>query len=119
MLRLRALLNVHDLRVHYIRLGIKGESSFEREILDKTNHCQIWGYADGQGGKSFGPEILSGLAHRTHFKPYGIASYDRLGPGYSPNRYKLPNFMKQNGWCHLELMERHKLTYSFFYFSIP
>ncbi|PPQ65698.1 hypothetical protein CVT24_012116 [Panaeolus cyanescens] len=83
--------------------GINGESSFEREILDKTDYCQIWGYDFSV--KSFGPEISRALAHRTHFKAFGLAGSDKDGPRDHPKMYKLETLMKQNGHDFIDILK--------------
>lgn len=90
----------HVRRTYTERLtGINLESSFEAEILDNTDHCQIWGYDFSV--KSFGPEIPRSRAHRTHFQAVGLAGSDKTGPNDDPKMYTLESLMKLNGTHHL------------------
>ena len=83
--------------------GINLESSFEAEILDGTAHCEVWGYDFSV--KSFGPEIPSAQAHRTHFHAVGLAGEDKDGPEDSPKMYTLETLMKQNGHTHIDILK--------------
>lgn len=85
--------------------GINYESSFEMEILDNTEHCQIWGYDFSV--TAFGPEIPRSLLHRTHFKAFGLSGEDKHDPEDNPPMYTLESLMKMNG----------KYFYFFFLFS--
>ena len=78
-----------------ILIGINYESSFEAEILENTKHCEVWGYDFSV--KSFGPEILKSLGHRTHFKAFGLSGADKHGPDDTPPMYTLETLMKLNG----------------------
>ena len=75
--------------------GINGESSFEAEILERTNHCQIWGYDFSVN--SFGPEIPASEKHRTHFHAYGLAGRNAHGPDDDPKYYTLQSLFDMNG----------------------
>ena len=75
--------------------GINGESSFEAEILERTNHCQIWGYDFSV--RSFGPQIPALSAYRTHFKAYGLSGTNSHGPNDDPKMYTLQTLMDRNG----------------------
>ncbi|KAF5329604.1 hypothetical protein D9619_009389 [Psilocybe cf. subviscida] len=81
--------------------GINLESSFESEILSHTDHCQIWGYDFSVA--SFGPEIPSSQAGRTHFKAVGLAGSDK--PHAEPPMFTLESLMKQNGHTHIDILK--------------
>ncbi|EAU87466.2 hypothetical protein CC1G_02225 [Coprinopsis cinerea okayama7 len=81
--------------------GINNESSFEAEILERTNHCQIWGYDFSV--PSFGPEIHLSLANRTHFSDVGLAGEDQ--PGGNPPMYRLETLMKLNNHTHIDILK--------------
>lgn len=76
-------------------VGINGESSFEAEILERTNHCQIWGYDFSV--RSFGPQIPTLSSYRTHFKAYGLSGSNSHGPNDKPKMYTLQALMDMNG----------------------
>jgi hypothetical protein len=81
--------------------GINLESSFEAEILENTNYCQIWGYDFSVG--SFGPEIPKDRAHRTHFKAVGLAGSDT--PDDPEPKLTLETLMKQNNHKHIDILK--------------
>ncbi|KAJ7115781.1 methyltransferase domain-containing protein [Mycena epipterygia] len=84
-------------------VGINYESSFEAEILSNTQECQIWGYDFTVN--SFGPQISTTQASRTHFHPYGLAGTDKHGPDDSPKMYTLESLMKMNGHTHIDILK--------------
>ncbi|KAJ6593776.1 methyltransferase domain-containing protein [Mycena capillaripes] len=83
--------------------GINYESSFEAEILSNTQECQIWGYDFTVN--SFGPQISSTQASRTHFNRYGLAGKDSHGSEDSPKMYTLESLMKLNGHTHIDILK--------------
>ncbi|KAF8890931.1 methyltransferase domain-containing protein [Infundibulicybe gibba] len=83
--------------------GINYESSFEAEILANTENCEIWGYDFSV--KSFGPQIPSSLAHRTHFHAFGLSGSDKHGPADDPKMYTLDSLMKMNGHTHIDILK--------------
>ncbi|KAF8815245.1 hypothetical protein BYT27DRAFT_7195546 [Phlegmacium glaucopus] len=83
--------------------GINHESSFEEEVLSKTEHCRIWGYDFSV--ESFGPEISLLHQHRTHFKPFGLSGSDRHGPEDKHPMYTLESLMKLNGHKHIDILK--------------
>ncbi|KAF9523667.1 methyltransferase domain-containing protein [Crepidotus variabilis] len=83
--------------------GINYESSFEAQILGHTQDCQIYGYDFSV--KSFGPEIPSNQAHRTHFHAFGLSGSDKHGPDDNPPMYTLESLMKMNGHKHIDLLK--------------
>lgn len=86
-----------------LRTGINYESSFEAQILGHTQDCQIYGYDFSV--KSFGPEIPSNQAHRTHFHAFGLSGSDKHGPDDNPPMYTLESLMKMNGHKHIDLLK--------------
>ncbi|KAJ8522215.1 hypothetical protein ONZ45_g1141 [Pleurotus djamor] len=84
-------------------VGINYESSFEAELLDNTEFCQVWGYDFSV--KSFGPQIPEGQAHRTHFKPFALGGEDKHGEQDDPKMYTLSTLMKQNGHTHIDILK--------------
>jgi len=82
--------------------GINLESSFEAEVLANTENCQIWGYDFSVN--SFGPEIPRSQAHRTHFRPYGLAGSDS-GPDATTKMYTIDSLMKMNGHTHIDILK--------------
>ncbi|KAH8079822.1 methyltransferase domain-containing protein [Cristinia sonorae] len=83
--------------------GINGESSFEAEVLERTQHCQIWGYDFSV--RSFGPQIPTFSLRRTHFKAYGLSGKDSHGPQDKPKMYTLQSLMEMNGHTHIDLLK--------------
>ncbi|KAF7300284.1 hypothetical protein MKEN_01352500 [Mycena kentingensis (nom. inval.)] len=84
-------------------VGINYESSFEAELLEQTEHCEIWGYDFTVN--SFGPQIPTKHASRTHFSPYGLAGKDSHGPDDNPKMYTLDSLMKMNGHTHIDILK--------------
>lgn len=84
-------------------VGINYESSFEAEILERTKHCQIWGYDFTV--KSFGPQIPSSYKSRTHFAPYGLSGQDAHGPDDANPFYTLGSLMRMNGHTHIDILK--------------
>jgi hypothetical protein len=83
--------------------GINGDSTFEAEILERTRHCQIWGYDFSVN--SFGPQIPSHRLHRTHFFAYALGGADKHGPEDSPKMYTLQSLMRMNGHAHVDILK--------------
>ncbi|KDQ10559.1 hypothetical protein BOTBODRAFT_36088 [Botryobasidium botryosum FD-172 SS1] len=84
--------------------GVNGESSFEAEILDRTN-CNVYGY-DFSVDK-WGPEIENDpeRASRAHFFSYGISGKDAHAPGDNPPMYTLSTLMKMNGHKFIDILK--------------
>lgn len=78
-----------------IYLGIDWGSSFEAAILERTRHCEIWGYDYGSHG--FGSDIPKEHKHRTHFHRFGLGGTDSHGPNDDPKLYTLQSLMRLNG----------------------
>ncbi|KAG8936113.1 hypothetical protein FRC03_011172 [Tulasnella sp. 419] len=83
--------------------GINDESSFEAALLEKTEHCQVYGYDFSV--RDFGPEIrdFAKLRRRSHFKPWGLQGKD--DPDGNPPMYSLQSLMKLNGHTFIDLLK--------------
>lgn len=75
--------------------GIDWDSSFEAELLQRTRHCEIWGY--DYTVKSFGSQIPRSDRHRTHFAKVGLGAADSHDKGDDPKLWTLKSLMKANG----------------------
>ncbi|KDQ49958.1 hypothetical protein JAAARDRAFT_42446 [Jaapia argillacea MUCL 33604] len=84
-------------------IGVNYESSFEAEVLERTKHCQIWGYDFTT--ESFGPQIPRLLRSRAHFKPWGLGTKDAHGSGDVQKMYTLESLMKMNGHTHIDILK--------------
>jgi len=86
-------------------VGINHESSFEAEILSRTDGCQVWGYDFSVS--QFGPEVQDTLSllHRAHFKPYGLAGKNQHGPEDVNKMYTLESLMTLNGHTHIDILK--------------
>ena len=74
--------------------GIDWDSSWEAEVLSRTEHCEIWGFDYAQEG--FGPDIRS-MKQRTHFRQLQLGPRDSHGPDDDPKVYTLQTLMFENG----------------------
>lgn len=83
--------------------GVDWDSSWEAEVLSRTQHCQIWGY-DATHSK-FGSTIMSSLSRRTHFSKYQLGPKDSHGPDDDPKVYTLETLMKLNGHTHIDILK--------------
>jgi len=86
-------------------VGINHESSFEAELLSRTDNCQVWGY-DFSVDK-FGPEVQESpaLLRRAHFKPYGLAGTNAHGSEDTNKMYTLQSLMALNGHSHIDILK--------------
>ncbi|KDQ10572.1 hypothetical protein BOTBODRAFT_36092 [Botryobasidium botryosum FD-172 SS1] len=84
--------------------GVNDESSFEAEILGRTN-CTVYGY-DFSVTK-WGPEISDNpaLSPRAQFFPYGISGKDTEAIGDSPPMYTLSTLMKMNNHTFIDILK--------------
>jgi len=91
--------------------GINDESSFEAALLEKTQHCQVWGYDFSV--VDFGPEVrnIPYLKQRSHFQQWGLAGED--GPDNNPPMYTLQTLMKMNGHKFIDLLKIDVEGYEF------
>ena len=86
-------------------VGINHESSFEAELLSRTDNCQVWGYDFSV--HEFGPEVQDSpaLLRRAHFKPYGLAGTNAHGPEDTNKMYTLQSLMALNGHSHIDILK--------------
>jgi len=80
--------------------GIQNESSFEQEMLERTN-CEIWGYDFSVGG--FGPSLKPEYAHRAHFMQAGIAG--NTDKTKNPPFYTIQDVMQMNGHSYIDILK--------------
>lgn len=76
----------------YSSIGMYYETSFEAEVVERTRHCQVWGY--DYRSTSFGSNKLNN--YRAHFFPYGLANIDAHGPHDEHKSYTLKTLMEIN-----------------------
>ncbi|CCM04155.1 uncharacterized protein FIBRA_06317 [Fibroporia radiculosa] len=82
--------------------GLDWESSFEAELLERTRHCEVWGY--DYTARGFGRAVRSGLRPRTHFARLGMGASDSHGPSDEPKMWTLQSLMRENGHTHVDLL---------------
>ncbi|PGH14357.1 hypothetical protein AJ80_05947 [Polytolypa hystricis UAMH7299] len=80
--------------------GVNDDSSFENEILRRTN-CEIWGY--DYTVKSWGKQLVQNLAYRAHFSQCGIANV--TDEKRSPPFYSVKDLMRINGHDYIDIMK--------------
>jgi len=92
--------------------GINYESSFEAEMLEKTE-CQVFGYDFSVN--NFGPEISKrpDLVPRAHFHAYGLAGKDAHEPFDKPPMYTLETLMAINGHRFIDVLKIDIETFEF------
>jgi len=81
--------------------GIDWDSSWEAEVLARTEHCEIWGFDYTQEG--FGPDVRS-MKHRTHFQQLQLGPTNSHGPDDDPKVYTLQSIMLENGHSHIDIL---------------
>lgn len=86
-------------------IGINHESSFERDLLLRTNNCEVWGYDFSV--ERFGPEVADdpSLLRRAHFAPYALSGRDAHGPNDNPKMYTLRTLMELNGHNYIDILK--------------
>jgi len=72
--------------------GMNYETSFEAEILERTRHCQVWGY--DYRSNSFGSHIKNN--YRSHFFSWGLANTDSHESHDQPKLYTLKTLLELN-----------------------
>ncbi|KAH9942863.1 methyltransferase domain-containing protein [Amylocystis lapponica] len=82
--------------------GLDWDSSFEAELLERTRHCEIWGFDYTAGG--FGKKVPRTQRHRTHFARVGLGAADSHGPADEPKMWTLRSLMQANGHAHIDLL---------------
>ncbi|KAL3423526.1 hypothetical protein PVAG01_05273 [Phlyctema vagabunda] len=80
--------------------GIQNESSFEQEMLERTN-CEIFGYdfSVAEFGKALKPEFQA----RAHFTQAGISGTSK--PNEHPPFYSIQDLMAQNGHTYIDILK--------------
>jgi hypothetical protein len=68
------------------------QTSFEAELLERTRHCEVWGY--DFRSKAFGSNIKSN--YRAHFFPWGLANVDGYGADAEHKLYTLQTLLELN-----------------------
>ncbi|KAH9852856.1 methyltransferase domain-containing protein [Lenzites betulinus] len=83
--------------------GVDSSYSFETNLLQSTQHCQIWIYdsTKGDGAKS---QIPHSLRHRAHFNKIALGAADRHAPGDDPQTWTLKSIMNENGHTHIDFL---------------
>ncbi|KAI5989787.1 methyltransferase domain-containing protein [Pisolithus orientalis] len=81
--------------------GMYYETSFEAEMLERTQHCQVWGY--DYRSNSFGSSKLNN--YRAHFFPYGLAHVDAHSPHDEQKLYTLKTLMEMNKHTHIDILK--------------
>lgn len=67
------------------------QTSFEAEVLERTRHCEVWGY--DYRTDSFGSIRRD---HRAHFHPWGLANVDAYGSNNEHKLYTLKTLLDMN-----------------------
>ncbi|KAH7911460.1 methyltransferase domain-containing protein [Hygrophoropsis aurantiaca] len=81
--------------------GMNYETSFEAEMLERTRHCQVWGY--DYRSNSFGSHIKSN--YRAHFLPYGLANFDAHESSDKDKLYTLKTLLELNKHDHIDVLK--------------
>ncbi|KAL1751972.1 methyltransferase domain-containing protein [Schizophyllum commune] len=84
-------------------IGINYESSFEADLLENTDYCEVWGYDFSVD--DFGPQIPRSQRHRVHFAPYALGGEEKHGPNDQPKLYTLDALMRMNGHKHIDILK--------------
>lgn len=89
--------------------GVQNESSFEQEMLERTN-CFIWGYDFSV--EAFGPALVEPYRSRTKFLQAGING--QTDTVRNPPYYNIQDLMAKNGHTYIDIL---KIDIEFFEFS--
>ncbi|KIJ64219.1 hypothetical protein HYDPIDRAFT_112178 [Hydnomerulius pinastri MD-312] len=81
--------------------GMNYETSFEAALLERTRHCEVWGY--DYRSNSFGSSIKSN--YRAHFFPWGLANIDAHGPNDEHKLYTLKTLLEMNRHDHIDVLK--------------
>ncbi|KAI6039099.1 methyltransferase domain-containing protein [Pisolithus marmoratus] len=81
--------------------GMYYETTFEAEMLERTQYCQVWGY--DYRSNSFGSSKLNN--YRAHFFPYALAHVDTHGPHDEQKLYTLKTLMEMNKHTHIDILK--------------
>ncbi|KIJ13012.1 hypothetical protein PAXINDRAFT_170900 [Paxillus involutus ATCC 200175] len=81
--------------------GMNYQTSFEAELLERTRHCEVWGY--DFRSKAFGSNIKSN--YRAHFFPWGLANVDGYGADAEHKLYTLQTLLELNKHTHIDVLK--------------
>jgi len=81
--------------------GMNYETTFEAEILDRTRHCQVWGF--DYRSNSFGSHIKNN--YRAHFFSWGLSSSDAHESDNNPKLYTLKTLLELNKHDHIDILK--------------
>jgi hypothetical protein len=83
--------------------GVERESSFEAEILTKSQSCKIYGY--DYSVSEWGPQLRYNPAfqNRISFNPYKLGGHDI--PDSNPPMHTLEGLMKMNGHTFIDILK--------------
>ncbi|KAH6677915.1 methyltransferase domain-containing protein [Plectosphaerella plurivora] len=80
--------------------GVRDESSFEQEILSRTN-CVVWAYDFTV--VDFGEQLDARHRDRAHFEQVGIAG--KTDTTKEPPFYSIVDLMKKNGHTYIDILK--------------
>ncbi|KAF9877856.1 hypothetical protein CkaCkLH20_04432 [Colletotrichum karsti] len=80
--------------------GVRDESSFEQEMLSRTN-CVVWAYDFSV--VDFGEQLQPNHRSRAHFKQVGISG--TTDESKSPPFYSIADLMKMNGHTYIDILK--------------
>ncbi|KAG8833432.1 hypothetical protein FRC18_003625 [Serendipita sp. 400] len=83
--------------------GVAQESSFEKQILERSSSCKIYGYDFSV--ENWGPQIrdVPEFKERIAFKPWKLQPVDN--PSANPPEYSLQGLMKKNGHTFIDILK--------------
>lgn len=81
--------------------GMNYETSFEAEILERTRHCQVWGY--DYRSNSFGSHIKNN--YRSHFFSWSLANTDSHESHDQPKLYTLKTLLQLNNHNFIDVLK--------------
>ncbi|KAG8815560.1 hypothetical protein FRC17_000663 [Serendipita sp. 399] len=83
--------------------GVAQESSFEKQILETSPTCQIYGYDFSV--ENWGPQIrdVPEFKDRIHFQPWKLQPQNN--PSATPPEYSLQGLMKKNGHTFVDILK--------------
>ncbi|KLU87815.1 hypothetical protein MAPG_06808 [Magnaporthiopsis poae ATCC 64411] len=98
MSRYEKLSRAHSCVVY--SFGVRDESSFENELLSRTN-CSVWAYDFDV--VDFGQQLEDANRPRAHFMQAGVAG--ETNASKSPPFYSLADLMKMNGHDYIDILK--------------
>lgn len=81
--------------------GMNYATTFEAELLERTRHCQVWGY--DYRSNSFGSHIKN--SYRAHFFSWGLANFDSHESHNNPKLYTLKTLLETNKHDHIDVLK--------------